>query len=109
MPASDAIPPIALPFVSDKAKKTLDLVTHTHTPTHLSPITCPEQPPSPPSLESLTIIAGRELRRARMHTRRHGLPRPTRRRRAAMERPPIHHRRPEAAGAEAGTLEYVFA
>jgi hypothetical protein len=26
MPASDSIPPIALPFVSDKAKKTLDLV-----------------------------------------------------------------------------------
>lgn len=35
MSASSRIPPIAQPFVSERAKKTLDLVhAHTHTPSH---------------------------------------------------------------------------
>lgn len=97
MPASANIPAIAQAHVSERAKKTLDLVSLTllHTENYFN----------------LTLrLKGRRIRRKRMHPRRCHIPKTNRRRpRPTMERPPTYHRRTQDQSPEARVVEYVFA
>jgi hypothetical protein len=96
MPASANIPAIAQAHVSERAKKTLDLVSFTPLPVNCSNLT--------------TATKGRRIRRKRMHSRRRHIPKTNRRRpRPTMERPPTHHRRTQDQSPEARVVEYVFA
>jgi hypothetical protein len=92
--ASERIPAAVRPLVSERARKTLDIVR-------------PFPPNLPSSSYSLTNPPpGREIRQRRMPPRRPRLPRPTRRRAHPLDLP-AHNGGPESQSAGPGALEPV--
>lgn len=98
MPASANIPAIAQAHVSERAKKTLDLVSLT---SQQLPLT---------TQSNTVCLQGRRVRRERMYPRRRHILKTNRRRpRATMECPPAHRRRTQDQSPEARVVEHVLA
>lgn len=95
--ASDRIPFMARPFVSERAKKTLDLVRSYSTSMVASQ-------------GMLTLSLGREVRRRRMYPRRHRIRTADRPRRAGtIQLPSTGDRGLEEASKVIGLVEHVLA
>lgn len=105
MSASTRIPVIAQPFVSDRAKRTLDQVG-----TYLYSLYLPSHsyiPPPPPPNKTTDKVIGRTIRRKRMHPLGTHLPRATRHRRPALVDLPSDHGNAETEGARTRPVEHV--